>query len=288
MRNAAARTAVGPMVIVAIDQHEDIPLVRSKVAYWLLPARVKMLVSMTRIPLVRRWVITASEKRVPGLWASMLCRKRYVDDQLRDAVHAGTAAVVILGAGLDDCAYRLPWLAGIPVYEVDLPENITRKRAALHNLYGKAPEHVTLVPIDFENDDLNQVLAEHGHRVEDTTAFVWEGVTQYLTETAVRRTFNALATAAFGSRLIFTYVRKDFLDGAELHGGGALYREYVVERRLWHFGMDPEQVADFLAGYGWRLTDHAGPREFADRYRQRACRELTASEVERSACAEKV
>ncbi len=109
MGNAAAQTAVGPMAIVAIDQHEDIPLVRSKVAYWLLPARVKMLVSMTRIPLVRRWMITASEKRVPGLWASMLCRKRYVDDQLRDAVHAGTAAVVILGAGLDDCERRTGW-----------------------------------------------------------------------------------------------------------------------------------------------------------------------------------
>lgn len=288
MDNAAAQTAVGPMAIIAIDQHEEIPLARSKVAYWLLPAHVKVIVSFTRFPLVRRWVVNAAEKRVPGLWASMLCRKRYINDQIRGAVDAGIEAVVILGAGLDDCAYRLPWLSSIPVYEVDLPENITRKRKMLQKLYGKVPDHVRLVPIDFETEDLNQVLAEHGHRTEYTTAFVWEAVTQYLTETAVRRTFEALSTAAIGSRLVFTYVRKDFLDGTELHGGEVLYREYVVERRLWRFGMEPDKVAEFLSEYGWRLTDDAGPREFADRYLQPTCRELTASELERSACAKKV
>ncbi|QUH06294.1 SAM-dependent methyltransferase [Saccharopolyspora erythraea] len=288
MDNPVAQTAVGPVAIVAIDQHEDIPLVRSDVAYWMLPASGRLIATLTRIPVVRRLLINAAEKKIPGLWASMLCRKRYINDQIRDAVRAGVETVVVLGAGLDDCAYRLRWLSDTVVFEVDLPKNISRKRALLKRLYGKVPDHVRLVPIDFETGDLNQVLAEHGHRNDDTTAFVWEAVTQYLTETAVRRTLDALATAAGGSRLVFTYVRRDFLDGAELYGGEALYREYVVERRLWRFGMDPGEVAGFLSEYGWRLTDDAGPREFADRYLQPTCRELTASEVERSACAEKV
>ncbi|CAM01778.1 methyltransferase (TIGR00027 family) [Saccharopolyspora erythraea NRRL 2338] len=288
MDDPVAQTAVGPVAIVAIDQHEDIPLVRSDVAYWMLPASGRMIATLTSIPLVRRLVVNAAEKRIPGLWASMLCRKRYINDQIRGAVRAGIEAVVVLGAGLDDCAYRLPWLSNIVVYEVDLPENISRKRAVLQRLYGEVPDHVRLVPIDFETGDLNQVLTEHGHRNEDTTAFVWEAVTQYLTETAVRRTLGTLAAAASGSRLVFTYVRRDFLDGTELYGGEALYREYVVKRRLWGFGMDPDEVAEFLSEYGWRLTDDAGPREFAERYLHPTCRELTASEVERSACAEKI
>ncbi|MEV0702781.1 SAM-dependent methyltransferase [Saccharopolyspora sp. NPDC050389] len=287
MGNAAARTAVGPMVIVAVDQYEEVPLVRDKLAYRLLPAGVKLMASVSRIPLVRRWMINATEKQAPGLWASMLCRKRYIDDQLRDAVESGVEAVVILGAGLDTRACRLPWLNGLPVYEVDLPENISRKRAVLQRLYGKIPDHVTLVPIDFETEDLQEVLTAHGHRADTKTVFVWEAVTQYLTEGAARRTFDYLSAAAIGSRLMFTYVRKDFLDGASLFGGEAMYREYVVKRRLWRFGMEPDQIAGFLSEYGWCLADHIGPREFADRYLERRGRDLTASEVERSVCAEK-
>ena len=42
-----------------------------------------------------------TEKRIPGGWAAFLCRKRYVDDQLVNAVTEGIDAVVILGAGYD-------------------------------------------------------------------------------------------------------------------------------------------------------------------------------------------
>ncbi len=173
-------------------------------------------------------------------------------------------------------------------YEVDLPENITRKGAVLRKLYGKVPDHVTLVPIDFETADLHEVLASHGHQVEAKTAFVGEVVTQYLTEEAVRRTFDSLSMAAIGSRLVFTYVREDFLDGVEFFGGEAMHREYVVKRRLWRFGIDPAQVAGFLSEYGWWLVEDVGPRDFADRYLERRGRDLTASEVERSVCARKV
>jgi O-methyltransferase involved in polyketide biosynthesis len=63
------------------------------------------------------------------------------------------------------------------------------------------------VPVDFETQDLADVLANRGNRPERPTFFVWKAVTQYLTEAAVRRTFDFLATAAPGRRLVFTYVR---------------------------------------------------------------------------------
>jgi hypothetical protein len=62
-----------------------------------------------------------------------------------------------------------------------------------------------LVPIDVETQDLAD-LANHGYRPERPTFFVWEAVTQYLTEAGVRKTFDFLATAAPGSHLVFTYV----------------------------------------------------------------------------------
>jgi hypothetical protein len=45
-----------------------------------------------------------------------------------------------------------------------------------------------------------------------------------LTEEAVRKTFNVLATAASGSRLAFTYIRQDFMDGVNLYGAADIYQ----------------------------------------------------------------
>jgi O-methyltransferase involved in polyketide biosynthesis len=50
---------------------------------------------------------------------------------------------------------------------------------------------------------------------------VWEAVTLYLTETGVRETFEFLASAQPGSQLVFTYLRKDFLDATTLYGDEA-------------------------------------------------------------------
>jgi methyltransferase (TIGR00027 family) len=197
-------------------------------------------------------------------------------------------AAVILGAGFDTRAYRLPVLPATPVYEIDLPANIDRKRTRLTRLYGEIPANVTLVPVDFETQDLADVLADHGYRPDRPTFFVWEAVTQYLTEAGVRRTFDFLAAAAPGSRLVFTYVRKDFLDGTALYGGESAYQEFVVKRQLWHFGMDPNQVAEFLADYGWRETEQMGRQEFAHRYVTPSGRALPVSEIERSVCARKI
>jgi leucine carboxyl methyltransferase len=134
MNSAVAQTALGPMIIVAADQYESAPLVEDPWAYRLLPASGRAGAALTRWSAVRRALFAATEKRMRGGWASFLCRKRYIDDQLVNAVPKGVDAVVILGAGYDTRAYRLPELAGIPVCEVDLPANIDRKAAAVRRL----------------------------------------------------------------------------------------------------------------------------------------------------------
>jgi len=288
MESRPAQTAVGPMVIVAVDQYEEHPVLRDEVARRFLPGSAKVMVALTRWRPVRRWMVSAMEKKMPGMWASFLCRKRYIDDGLLESTAAGIDAVVILGAGLDSCAYRLPALAGTRVFEVDLPENVERKQALLHKAYGAVPDHVTLVPVDFETQDLGEVLVEHGYDVTGRTFFVWEGVTLYLTEDAVRTTLAFLARTAQGSRLVFTHLPQDFLDGKAFYGSEALYRQYKVKRGLWRFGLDPDRVPDFLAEYGWRVVEQPTGQEFAARYVRPAGRDLPVSELERSVCAEKM
>jgi O-methyltransferase involved in polyketide biosynthesis len=81
--------------------------------------------------------------------------------------------------------------------------------------------------------------------------------------------------------LVFTYVRKDFLDGRILYGADGLYEKYVVKDRIWIFGMDPESWPAFLEKYGWHLVEDVSYEELAGRYVRPTGRVLATSPVER-------
>jgi methyltransferase (TIGR00027 family) len=277
------------MVLSAIEHQEppDRRLVDDDLAESFLPKPLRVLVRASRFRLVRRAVIAASERSGPGLWANLTCRKSYIDDNLAESLPE-LDAVVILGSGLDTRPYRLARVDDVPVFEVDLPVNITRKRAIVSRVFGAAPPSVRLVSVDFERDDLMATLASYGYRVDSPTFFVWEGVTQYLTAEAVQSTFTQLAQAASGSRIDFTYVRGDFIEGMNLYDAPALYRRFRLRSQVWKFGMLPEDVEAFLARYGWRLIEQAGPDELMDRYVRPAGRDLGTSQIEWSVYAEKI
>jgi methyltransferase (TIGR00027 family) len=237
-RNPAAQTAYGPMVQVAIEQYEppERRLVDDELALSFLPAGQRAMVRAMRWPPLRRLTISAGERVVPGSWAIVAGRKRYIDDKLAEALES-IDAVVVLGAGMDTRAYRLSRRSDIPVFEVDLPVNIERKKAVLRRVFDVLPRSVHLVPLDFERDDLFGALTQHGYSAGARTFFVWEGVTQYLTEDAVRATFTALQGVPSGSRLVFTYVRKEFIDGLNMYGATLLYKRFRQRRKVWKFGM---------------------------------------------------
>ena len=273
--NAVAGTAIGPMVIAAVDQFDEHPVVRDDYAARILPATGRLAVAAARWRPVRNLLFSATEKKIPGLWAGMLCRKRYIDERV-DASSAST--VVVLGAGFDTRGCRP---GERRVFEVDLVSNVESKRERLRAVLGEVPPGVTLVPIDFEQQRIADVLAAHGYRDDQPVLFVWEAVTQYLTEDAVRATFDFLAQAPAGSELVFTFVRKDFLDGTAMFGGEAAHAEFVLKRRMWKFGLLPDEVPDFVAPYGWTEVEQLGPKEFTERYLESSGRTLPVSEIER-------
>ena len=288
MSDPVAATAIGPMVLAAVEQYEPVRrrLVDDDLAGAFLPPALRAFTRTTRWSVARRLLIRVTERSGPGLWANLTCRKRYIGDKLTQAL-ADIDAVVILGAGLDTKGYRLARHSAIPVFEVDLPVNIERKRSVVRRALGTVPDSVHLVPVDFERDDLATELAGHGHLGTHRTFFVWEGVTQYLSADGVGSTFEFLRSAAPGSRLAFTYVRSDFIDGTNRYGAESLYRRFRVRSRLWQFGLDPDRVAAFVEPYGWQLIEQAGPDYLIEHYISPSGRNLTASQVEWTAFAEK-
>ncbi len=287
-RNPAAQTAFGPMVLVAVEQSEPLGrrLVDDDLAAQFLPAPIRWLLSSAPPNPLRRLTIASMEREGPGLWASMIGRKRYIAEKVAASL-GDIDAVVVLGAGFDTLAYRLARTTRIPIFEVDQPVNIARKAAAVRRALGAQPGSIRLVPLDFEHDDVMSVLADHGYRPDSRTFFVWEAVTQYLSSEAVQQTLAKLRSAPAGSRLVFTYVRRDFIDGINLYGAEGLYRRFVQRRQLWHFGLPPQEVATFLAGHGWQLSEQAGPDLIMQRYVEPNGRHLTVSPIEWTAYAEK-
>ena len=287
MSRKAAQTGPGAMVLVAVEQAlpENERIIDDDLAYRILPFafRVNVWIS-TR---VKDWLIRKTEEKVPGLWGGIMARKRYIDDIVTKAADGQVEALVNLGAGFDTRAFRLQALAEVPIWEVDQPQNIDAKRARLEDLFQEIPGQVRLVPIDFDHENLATVLASHGYTPEKKTFFIWEGVTQYVTEGGIRATFDFLANVPAGSRLVFTYTPRDFIDGENFYGQEYLYKQMLLKDKIWLFGIDPENVDDFLGEYGWRVLEHLSYEELGERYVKPTGRELKSMAIERIVYAEK-
>jgi methyltransferase (TIGR00027 family) len=231
----------------------------------------RLVLEASRVGAVRRVVeVLYDWVAGPGPRASAVARTRLIDDLVTHALSScSIGQLVILGAGFDARAYRLPGLEEVTVFEVDHPATQHAKRQALAGIVRPPAWHVRFVPVDFERDGLGPALRAAGYRDDTLCLFVWEGVSNYLTPAAVDQTLDAVrGLAAVGSLLVFTYV-----DRAALDGDSSVFpeaRRWVegVRRRgePWTFGLDPAEVAEFLAHRGFGLIRDLSAAEAGERY----------------------
>ncbi len=289
MEKKAAKTTWSPMMQVAIEQMvpKEQRVIQDAIAYRLLPAPFKGFVNLCRVGFIRRALLGLVDRKAPGIHGGILCRKRYVADTLTKALKAGIQSVVILGAGFDSLAYRLPELASRKVYEVDLPAVIQSKKAELQRWFGQVPAHVQLVALDFDSQNLEDALRQAGYSLTEPAFFAWEGVTQYISEAAVRTVFEFLQKAPLGSQLVFTYIRKDFIEGQQKYGLDIVYNQSVLKSQLWRFGFETKSTAAFLNQYAWKEVEQVGSAEYQARYLKPVNRDLLVMEIERAVHAKK-
>lgn len=116
-----------------------------------------------------------------------------------------TPQLVILGAGLDGRAWRMPELADVDVFEVDHPASQDDKRDRVANL-SPVSRTLRFVPVDFATDRLAIALEDAGHDAAAPTGWIWEGVVPYLTRPRVEATMAVIdERSAPGSSLIVNY-----------------------------------------------------------------------------------
>jgi methyltransferase (TIGR00027 family) len=196
------------------------------------------------IPGLRRWILY------------MQVRTRVLDDAIREFVAGGGRQLVLLGAGFDCRALRMPELAGVRVLEVDHPATQGHKRTTLEAIGAASP--ATYVTWDFEErpmEDLPDALAEAGHDPALPTFTVWEGVTMYLSEPAIDASLRAIAAwSAPGSQLAMTYFAKARLAQPSLVTR-AIRAALSGVGEPWRFGWEPGALPGYLAERGLELVD---------------------------------
>jgi methyltransferase (TIGR00027 family) len=205
--------------------------------------------------------------RLPGARTSAIARTRLIDDVLENALRDGISQVVILGAGFDCRAYRMPELERAVVFEVDHPATHATKLACLQRAHAKFPDNVRHVEIDFLRQTLPDVLAKSEFQSSKQSIFLWEGVTQYLTRAAIDAVLSFVASCSDGTRLVFTYVHAGMLDGSVAFKAAArLLRGYARLGEPWMFGLRPEEVAGFLKEHGLCLERDLSAAEYRQPY----------------------
>ncbi len=161
------------------------------------------------------------------LWTAV--RTAFIDARVVHALGAPwhMAAVVLLGAGLDTRAARLA-RKGVRFFEVDHPATQAHKRERIGALPGYPADAATFVACDFERQDFLDELSGAGFEKEAPAVFVWEGVTPYLTEGAVRATLRRIAEGTDpGSVVVFDHLRKKIVSGDVADSRDLQSRDFV-------------------------------------------------------------
>jgi methyltransferase (TIGR00027 family) len=190
---------------------------------------------------------------------AMAARTRFFDQFFDDATQAGIRQAVILACGLDARAYRLAWPDDMTVFEIDQPQVIEFKTAALARLGAAPTADRRAVAIDLRHD-WPAALVDAGLDKHRPTAWIAEGLFGYLPPEAQDRLLdNVTALSADGSRLAGEAVpHLSQLDleqaSAMMRKATAKWRDHGFELEFADLGYQGERndVAAYLEHLGWR------------------------------------
>lgn len=202
---------------------------------------------------------SAEDRAAPGPMASLgevfyfhaVIRTRFYDDYLQAAASWSRQAV-LLAAGLDTRVLRLPWPAGMRVFELDLPEVFGFKEAVLAGWGTTAACERIIVPADLRGHWTEDLLAAGLDRAAPT-AWLAEGLLIYLTADEAARLLTGIGQlSAPGSRLAFEHGE---MAGSALLDQARGLPEMAEYTSLWKGGLG-QDAPGWLSRHGWRPTLH--------------------------------
>jgi methyltransferase (TIGR00027 family) len=212
------------------------------------------------------WEPTASMAvRVDIVGRYAAARTKWFDEFFIAAGANGIDQAVILAAGLDARAWRLPWIQGSVVYEIDQPQVLAFKADVLAKHGAEASATYRAVPIDLRAD-WPAALREAGFDPSTPTAWSAEGLLPYLPAAGQDLLFERIAElSAAGSRIAvealnsntfdaeYLQRRREHLRRALEEAGQSSNADVPETADLW-FIEERADLAQWLADRGWAVT----------------------------------
>ena len=195
-------------------------------------------------------------------------RSRIGEEVARHAVAEGARQIVVLGAGLDTFGCRAPAVEGLAVFEVDHPTTQREKWRRLAAAGIVASPALRFAPLDFERQSLGQALEAAGFDPSARAAFLWLGVTPYLSAVAVDATLRYVADLKGGADIVFDYANPpSSID----HPGHRLFHEQIAARvaemgETFKSYFSTPELRQTLLSMGFERVVDFGPREIAARF----------------------
>ncbi len=194
----------------------------------------------------------AEEMRGDGTFdnPALAIRTRFFDDAITDAVTAhGVRQVVLLAAGMDTRAYRLPLPDDVSWFELDRPELLELKDRELSAAATTPRGTRRPVGVDLTGEWPAE-LSNAGFAAAQPTLWLIEGLIAYLDAAAMHRLLDQVTElSAPGSELLCDPIGQSFLECPWMRP----WLEHLAARGTpWRFGTD--QPEDLFVPRGWQPT----------------------------------
>jgi methyltransferase (TIGR00027 family) len=218
-------------------------------------------------PMVRQWVM--KNKITPGAYEFMIARTAFFDDVVEHALRENLPQIVFLGAGYDTRPYRFKDLIqDTRIFELDTQPTQQLKQELLHQARIPIPEQLAFVPINFNTDNLEDVLFKAGFSRDQEALFVWEGITYYLSAQIVDDTLRFVrSNSPAGSSICFDYAS---LSPEALNEDGVKKLRHLMESdhpaEPTKFGIPQGNLDTFLLERGYEVVEHLTPSEMERKY----------------------
>lgn len=206
-----------------------------------------------------------------GIYEYVIARTKYIDAVFKQALAEQFDQILLFGAGFDTRALRFQTEAQhTRIFELDAPLTQQAKIQQYKKRNLSIPSNVVFMAIDFDKESLPDKLDRAGFHKDQKSLFVLEGLLMYLEPESVQATFQTIQEyAGIGSWIVFDYVQASVLRHENtLYGEAGLMQFVSKAGEQWRFGIEPGELASFVAAYGFKVSDHKGAQELEATYFQ--------------------
>lgn len=227
------------------------------------------MVSLIKAPWYQRFGRAIEKPILAGQMLHLVLRKRFLDDEVRQAIAAGATQVLVVGGGFDTLCLRL---AGdypqVTFLELDHPPTHRVKAEAVEAM-GASKANLHLQGVDLSERRLADFLRESSVWIDSAvSAVVAEGVLMYLSEEDVVAFLAGVrSSVAPGSRLLITYILDGALSGKSLGWLGSVLTVFLkVAGEPFRWGVSGEGIETFLRAQGCEVMGEAERFDLKRRY----------------------